>query len=87
MDWKKFLDVVDKGMRLFSAVGTTLVIIVSGVHVSFYLAPFDETLAQFLFFISVVCPNYLLLSFIDDFLEKILKKDGQNAGSNNAGKS
>jgi hypothetical protein len=87
MDWKKFWDAVDKGMKLFSAFGTTLAIIVSGVHVSFYLAPFDKSLAQLLFIISTICPIYLLLSYInDDLFKDIQKKDGQNAGSDNAGK-
>jgi len=87
MDWKKFWEAVDKGLRLFSAIGTTSIIVLSGVYISLHLAPYGKTLAQFLFSISVVCPIYLLLSYINDFLDDIFKKDGQNVGSNNAGKS
>jgi len=88
MDWKKFWDAVDKGMRLFSAVGTTLVIIGSGIYVSFYLATFDETFAQSLFIISTICPTYLLLSYINHLFKDIQKKESdQNVGSDNAGKS
>jgi hypothetical protein len=87
MDWENFWAVVDKGVRIFSVAGVAIINFASGIYVGIQFLPYDKILANFLFFISAVCPTYLLLSYISDLFEDIRKKDGQNAGSNNAGKS
>jgi hypothetical protein len=88
MNWKKIFDIIDEVVRSFSIFGVAVINYAAGIYIGIQLLPYNQTIASFLLFISATCPTYLFLSYIvDSFLKNTEKKDGQNVGNNNAGKS